>query len=325
MTDIKNNETLTPTEKAAIGSILKRSGSIPAEMKEEDYENFFGEVHGAELQMMKRLPMTDRDRNILVEMSKQYKGGVEELARDLHCHPDQVKAALGDNEAIKSLITSTIDNMQFISEVIDRYEKYAPALESFDKIATKEDINAWLGQVDKMVGKNIDDPLRQAATSLIRLNEAQHPLFLACMEEYRKDPMLLSSVYFDKVSGSEQQHAKMDDVILRVNELGLDFHPVGLKGDIKSAEYAAKQAVRDRIVTPSARRFNSEQVDILKHYRAMFSTDTDTKELFTRLYDFVTKNPDVARKPEKWQTDTLKELNDLAEGITREQGQGLRR
>ena len=37
------------------------------------------------------------------------------------------------------------------------------------------------------------------------------------------------------------------------------------------------------------------------------------------------QEPDVARKPEKWRWDTALELRDLAEGITREQGQELRR
>jgi len=246
MADIKNNEILTPDERAVIGSIVRGNGNLPDKMEGEEYEEFYGEVLGAEMQAMKRQPLSDRQREILQEEIKHYKNGVEESAKNLHCHPDHIKAALGDKEAIKGLITSTIDNMQFISEVIDRYEKYAPALESFDKITTKEDIAAWLKQVDKMVGKDIDDPLRQAGTSLMRLNETQYPTFLACMEEYRKDPMLLSSVYFDKVAGGDEQHAKMDDVILRANELGLDFHPVGLKGDVfvknidDGAEYVDK-------------------------------------------------------------------------------------
>lgn len=97
------------------------------------------------------------------------------------------------------------------------------------------------------------------------------------------------------------------------------------ESDIRSAEYAAKQAVHERIVIPSARSFTQQQLDALEHYRAMFTTDTSTGELFTRLYEDVIKDQDVARKPEKWQTDTLKELNDFAEGITSEQSQGLKR
>lgn len=94
--------------------------------------------------------------------------------------------------------------------------------------------------------------------------------------------------------------------------------------EIRSAESAAKQAIHDRIVMPSARRFTTEQVGALTHYRAMFTEDTPTAELFTRLFENAIKDPDVARKPEKWQTDTLRELNDLAEGITREERQELK-
>lgn len=230
--------TLTATEKEVVKSVVLGTGNhIPEKIDDEEYEELWGEVLGTEMQAMDRKPLTDRQREILQEEVKHYKDGVEGLAKNLHCHPDHIKAALGDKEAIKGLITSTIDNMQFISEVIDRYEKYAPALVTFDKIATNEDIAAWLKQVDKLVGKDIDDPLRQAATSLARLNEAQYPTFLACMEEYRKDPLLLSSVYFDKAEGGVQQHAKIDDVILRANELGIEFHPVGLKGDITVSDF----------------------------------------------------------------------------------------
>lgn len=96
------------------------------------------------------------------------------------------------------------------------------------------------------------------------------------------------------------------------------------ESDIRTAEYAAKQAVHDRIVMSSARRFTPEQIDILNHYRAMFTADTSTCELFSRLYEDVVKDPDVARKPEKWKTDTLRELNGLAEGITRDERQELK-
>ncbi len=222
----KLKSTLTATEKEVVKSVVLGTGNhAPEKIDDDEYEELFGEVLGAEMQAMKRQPLTARQREILQEEVKHYKGGVEGLAKNLHCHPDHIKAALGDKEAIKGLITSTIDNMQFICEVIDRYKKYAPALESFDKIATKEDITAWLEQVDKMVGKDIDDPLRQAATSLTRLNEAQYPTFLACMEEYRKDPLLLSSVYFDKVSGADLRHQITPDLKFEILLQESDLRP----------------------------------------------------------------------------------------------------
>lgn len=88
---------------------------------------------------------------------------------------------------------------------------------------------------------------------------------------------------------------------------------------------AAKEAIHDRIVTPTARWFTDNQVKTLKDYSGLFPADADTRELFTRLHKEVCSQKDLASKPDKWKSDALRELNDLAEGITREQGQGLKR
>lgn len=85
----------------------------------------------------------------------------------------------------------------------------------------------------------------------------------------------------------------------------------------------AKQAIRDRIVTPLARRFTPDQVYILNHYHQVAAPDKPAGEVFKELLQEVSQDPDVARKPEKWVTDTAKELNDLADGITRDQVRGL--
>ncbi len=89
------------------------------------------------------------------------------------------------------------------------------------------------------------------------------------------------------------------------------------------ATAAAKEAIHDRIVTPTARWFTDDQTKALKDYSAMFPADADTKELFTHLYEDVCKQEDVACKPDKWMSDTLEELNKLSEGITRDQFKGL--
>ena len=85
----------------------------------------------------------------------------------------------------------------------------------------------------------------------------------------------------------------------------------------------AKQAIRDRIVTPSARRFTSDQVEVLNRYHQVAAQDKPAGEVFKELLQEVSQEPDVARKPEKWVADTAKELDDLAEGITRGQDRGL--
>lgn len=89
--------------------------------------------------------------------------------------------------------------------------------------------------------------------------------------------------------------------------------------EIRSAEYNARQAVRDRIVLPSARFFTPNQVNDLNQYRAMFSKDTPTEELFKLLFDSVVMEVSVASKPEKWKFDVWKELSGIAQGIVREE------
>lgn len=105
---------------------------------------------------------------------------------------------------------------------------------------------------------------------------------------------------------------------------GIHIHTDIPLPDIKSAEHAAKQAVHDRITNSWQRAFSQNQRFDLGYYAGL-SSDIIPSELFRHLYEDVIKDPEVARKPEKWKADTLRELNDLAEGIVREQGQGLKR
>lgn len=56
----------------------------------------------------------------------------------------------------------------------------------------------------------------------------------------------------------------------------------------------------------------------------MTTPDTPVGEVFEELLQEVAQEPDVARLPERWITDTADELDDLAEGITREQGRGMK-
>ena len=87
----------------------------------------------------------------------------------------------------------------------------------------------------------------------------------------------------------------------------------------------AKRAIEERIINPSARSFTDSQVKTLNRYHEVVTPDTPADEVFRELLNEVAKDPYVARKPEKWVTDTAKELDGLAEGITREQDQGLKR
>lgn len=97
------------------------------------------------------------------------------------------------------------------------------------------------------------------------------------------------------------------------------------ESDVRVAERKALSAIYWRIADSSAKRFTEDQIGVIKHYRSMFTEDTPTKELFFRLTEKAMQNPDMSRYPIKWSMDTLSELNDLADGITREQAQGLKR
>ena len=137
--------------------------------------------------------------------------------------------------------------------------------------------------------------------------------------EYR-----LSGEYYAVLAVGNGNHTEFDvtkilDNISSVNALTKAVHDA----HANILEQKSKQAIRDRITNSWQRAFSPEQVNALNHYRSMFTADTDTKELFTRLYGAVIKDADVASKPEQWRTDTLKELNDLVEGKAREESKGL--
>jgi hypothetical protein len=94
---------------------------------------------------------------------------------------------------------------------------------------------------------------------------------------------------------------------------------------MKHLEQGAKQAIHDRIVTPSARSFTPNQVDALNRYQQIATPETPAREVFARLLHEVSQEPDVAQKSDKWITDTAKELDEVAKGNTREDNQQLKR
>lgn len=137
--------------------------------------------------------------------------------------------------------------------------------------------------------------------------------------EYRllgRDSVTLA---IEKGGRTEFSIDKILDTVSSVNRLAKAVRDTQI--NILSKE--AKQAIHNRIVTPSARSFNSDQVTTLNRYHQMAAPDTPAGEVFSRLLDEVAQYPDVVRKPEKWVIDTAKELDGLAEGITREESREL--
>ena len=114
--------------------------------------------------------------------------------------------------------------------------------------------------------------------------------------------------------------SKILDDVSSVNGLMKAVHDV----HVAHLEGLAKHAIHDRITNAWQRFFTPDQLKILNRYHQVSASDKPAGEIFKELLQEVSQEPDIARKPEKWITDTAKELNDLAEGITSEQSQGLK-
>ena len=97
------------------------------------------------------------------------------------------------------------------------------------------------------------------------------------------------------------------------------------KERIKLLETDARQAIRDRITNSWQRTFTPDQVKVLNRYHQAVASDKPAGEVFKSLFEEVIKDPAIVSKPEQWRTDTLKELNDLAEGKAREEVQQLKK
>ncbi len=90
-------------------------------------------------------------------------------------------------------------------------------------------------------------------------------------------------------------------------------------------EKDAKRVIYDRITNPRQRAFTSGQIFALNRYHQIVTPDTPAKEVFSRLLHEVSQTQAVSKVPEKWLSDTAKELDDLAEGKVRDESQQLKR
>lgn len=151
------------------------------------------------------------------------------------------------------------------------------------------------------------------------------------MAEDSEKPIAIERVYHDLgkkpgefVCANMFYHMNMSDMssddlrnLIKVFDKKLHTNSNVTETKLNKTTAAAKEAIHDRIVTPTARWFMNDQAKALKNYSEMFPAEADTKELFSQLFDKVSQEPDVSRCPEKWKSDALEELLDLAEGITR--------
>ena len=510
---------LTPLEKEVIGSIVRGNGNLPDKMEGEEYDKLLQEVVDTEVRIMKRQPLSDRQREILLEESKCFDNGIEGLAKEMHVDADFLKASLGEHKYKPYAITVGTDNrpggvegeyhLQFKPDVMnvtfgeqeeiakefggtmrvtdgqewaDFYHE-ADAVKFAEKVihmnqeretaankkkeGTKITVKGSHGKVLNLIpsddpvknrivetlkdclvfhdAKSVDDVLDKTKDSYemkvwnrlnkdlweiaYRKNNTDIRLNISSSDDLSKikvveherryygqsdidksvgdfdlkalDDIELSKVdvslgeiksYLDtqmqeladakaklikvldssivdlgdtilikpttvKVSGiktpakavflapdgkgggefrlagegysvlatGKNGHTEFDvskilDDVSSVNGLMKAVHDV----HVAHLEGLAKHAIPDRITNAWQRFFTPDQLKILNRYHQVSASDKPAGEVFKELLQEVSQEPDIARKPEKWITDTAKELNDLAEGITSEQSQGLK-
>ena len=125
-----------------------------------------------------------------------------------------------------------------------------------------------------------------------------------------------------KVVEHERRYYGQSDIDEPVGDFDLKEMPQVIS-DLRDE---AKQAIHDRITNSWQKSFTSDQVEALNRYQQVAGSNTRASEMFKELLSEVAQDSEVARLPKQWISDTSDELDDLAECITREQGQshGLR-
>ncbi len=245
------------------------------------------------------------------------------------------------------------------------YWEYAAGVISLKDAAREFNRSGWTNFVDEKYTKakfaqlneqfgKLDADLKPLLAQQQELSESKTKLFATILEAKKDlgdhfsivpieisengDKHVITEILPDFESPFEDQniiggvsHLKDEDCVHNlalclenVNDaeaLGKAVH----EAHMKHLEQGAKQAIHDRIVTPSARSFTPNQVDALNRYHQIATPETPVREVFARLLHEVSQEPDVAQKSEKWIIDTAKELDEVAKGNTREDNQQLKR
>ena len=82
-------------------------------------------------------------------------------------------------------------------------------------------------------------------------------------------------------------------------------------------------ALKERVVSPTARTFSDEARQKIREYVDLCGTDGEGWRKYESIKDAVRNDSEVRSKPEKWFTDAAREFDNLADGITREESRGL--
>jgi len=123
----------------------------------------------------------------------------------------------------------------------------------------------------------------------------------------------------NKMATLEQVGAANKEFSQKVRDIVNNNKSVGVTED------AAVKAIIDRASDKNAKSFTSEQRDVLMK----FAESADVPEAREKVFDGLWEKAETALKDagvnEAWQKDAHEELKDLAHGVIREEGQGMKR
>lgn len=115
------------------------------------------------------------------------------------------------------------------------------------------------------------------------------------------------------ISGRHSIESPDRDLLVRA--LAKDVRACSLKID-------AVDAIKERVINSTMRTFTDDAIQKIRNYISLFDNDEKLQKIKT-IKEEVCADPMVLRKPEKWFTDAAKELDEIAQGITRDQSRGL--
>lgn len=123
----------------------------------------------------------------------------------------------------------------------------------------------------------------------------------------------------NKMATLEQVGAANKEFSQKVRDIVNNNKSVGVTED------AAVKAIIDRASDKNAKSFTPEQRDVLMK----FAESADVPEAREKVFDGLWEKAETALKDagvnEAWQKDAHEELKDLAQGVIREEGQGMKR
>ena len=116
------SDVLSSIEKEVIHSIIRGNGNRADLLEGEEYDRLLHEVHETEISMLELTPLSDRQRDILREISNSFDGGVHEFAKEMNVDVENIYAALDENVLSGKSLGHDFENMYSIKMIDhDRY------------------------------------------------------------------------------------------------------------------------------------------------------------------------------------------------------------